>query len=119
MENILHDFNEKVINLVGNCLKNSITEKGISDFTNDLEKEMIKLGKDITQFIVEFAENIIFNLKDRKEKFESLEKDKRTIISILLSSSCLNVTLKRRLRAALFLCVACGYDVLMARISTY
>ena len=82
MENILHDFNEKVINLVGNCLKNSITEKGISDFTNDLEKEMIKLGKDITQFIVEFAENIIFNLKDRKEKFESLEKDKRTIISI-------------------------------------
>lgn len=82
MENILHDFNEKVINLVGDCLKNSITEKGISDFTNDLEKEMIKLGKDITQFIVEFAENIIFNLKERKEKFESLEKDKRTIISI-------------------------------------
>ena len=53
MENILHDFNEKVISLVGNCLKNSITEKGISDFTNDLEKEMICLGKEITQFIVE------------------------------------------------------------------
>ena len=34
MENILHDFNEKVISLVANCLKNSITEKGISDFTN-------------------------------------------------------------------------------------
>ncbi len=28
MENILHDFNEKVITLVANCLKNSITEKG-------------------------------------------------------------------------------------------
>ena len=82
MENILHDFNEKVISLVGNCLKNSITEKGISDFTNDLEKEMICLGKDITQFIVEYAENIIFNLKERKEKFESLEKDTRTLISI-------------------------------------
>ena len=38
MENILHDFNEKVISLVANCLKNSLTEKGISDFTNELER---------------------------------------------------------------------------------
>lgn len=82
MENILHDFNEKVISLVTNCLKNSITEKGISDFTNDLESEMIEFGSQVTQFLVEYAENIIFKLKDRKEKFESLEKDGRTIISI-------------------------------------
>ena len=82
MENILHDFNEKVISLVGNCLKNSITEKGISEFTNDLEREMIKLGHDVTQFLVEYAEEKIFKLKDRKEQFESLEKDERTIISI-------------------------------------
>lgn len=82
MENILHDFNEKVISLVGNCLKNAITEKGISDFTNDLESEMIAFGRDVVQFLVEYAENIIFKLKDRKEKFESLEKDNRTIISI-------------------------------------
>lgn len=82
MENILHDFNEKVISLVTNCLKNSITEKGISDFTNDLESEMIEFGSQVTQFLVEYAENIIFKLKDRKEKFECLEKDDRTIISI-------------------------------------
>jgi len=82
MENILHDFNEKVISLVGNCLKSSLTEKGISDFTNDLEREMIEFGSQVTQFLVEYAENIIFKLKDRKEKFESLEKDDRTIISI-------------------------------------
>lgn len=82
MENILHDFNEKVISLVANCLKNSITEKGISDFTNDLESQMIEFGSQITQFLVEYAENIIFKLNDRKEKFESLEKDNRTIISI-------------------------------------
>lgn len=82
MENILHDFNEKVISLVTNCLKNSITEKGISDFTSDLENEMIEFGSQVTQFLVEYAENIIFKLKDRKEKFESLEKDDRTIISI-------------------------------------
>lgn len=82
MENILQDFNEKVINLVANCLKNSITEKGISDFTNDLESEMIKFGNEITQFLVEYAEDIIFKLKDRKERFSSLEKDDRTLISI-------------------------------------
>lgn len=82
MENILHDFNEKVISLVANCLKSSITEKGISDFTNDLESKMIEFGKEITQFLVEYAENIIFKLKDRKEKFESLEKDDRSLISI-------------------------------------
>ena len=82
MENILHDFNEKVISLVANCLKNSITEKGISNFTNDLESEMIEFGSQVTQFLVEYAENIIFKLKDRKEKFECLEKDDRTIISI-------------------------------------
>ena len=82
MENILHDFNEKVISLLTNCLKNSITEKGISDFTNDLESEMIRFGSEVTQFLVEYAENIIFKLKERKEKFESLEKDERTIISI-------------------------------------
>ncbi len=82
MENILHDFNEKVISLVANCLKNSITEKGISDFTNDLESEMVEFGSQVTQFLVEYAENTIFKLKDRKEKFECLEKDDRTIISI-------------------------------------
>lgn len=82
MENILHDFNEKVISLVTNCLKNSITEKGISDFTNDLESEIIEFGSQVTQFLVEYAENIIFKLKDRKERFEALEKDERTIISI-------------------------------------
>ena len=82
MENILHDFNEKVISLVAKCLKNSITEEVISDFTNDLESEMITFGRDVVQFLVEYAENIIFKLKERKEKFESLEKDDRTIISI-------------------------------------
>lgn len=82
MENILYDFNEKVISLVTNCLKNSITERGIADFTNDLESEMIKFGSEVTQFLVEYAENIIFKLKDRKEKFECLEKDERTMISI-------------------------------------
>lgn len=56
--------------------------KGNRRFYNDLESQMIEFGNQVTQFLVEYAENIIFKLKERKEKFESLEKDNRTIISI-------------------------------------
>ena len=43
--------------------KNTITEKGLSEFTNDLESEMIAFVRDV-------------------EKFECLEEDERTVISI-------------------------------------
>ena len=57
MENILHDFNEKVINLVTNYLKNSISDGGLSNFTDDLVKEFADLGK----------EDIIKRKKQKKE----------------------------------------------------
>ena len=82
MENILHDFNEKVISLVTDCLKNLTAENKLSNFTNDLEKAMIELGQKTTQFVVDYTEKIIFKLKERKEKFECLEKDKRKLITI-------------------------------------
>ena len=82
MENILHDFNENVINLMGEFLKNSIIEGGLSNFTDDLNDKLMKLGYDLTKFALEYAEEIIFNLKERKKVFESLEKDERKIITI-------------------------------------
>ena len=82
MENILHDFNEKVISLVTNYLKNSISDGGLSNFTDDLVKEFAELGTKTAEFIVNYAEEIIFKLKERKEQFESLEKDNRTITTI-------------------------------------
>jgi len=82
MENILHDFNKKIISLVENYLKNLIFSKGISSFTDDLVAEFAQFGSDLTQFIIEYAEEIIFSLDERKEKFESLEKDNRNIVSI-------------------------------------
>src|SRR5574344_823963 len=82
MENILHDFNEKVISLMTEFLKNSIMEGGLSNFTDDLNDKLMKLGYDLTKFSLEYAENIIFRLKDRKEQFESLEKDDRKIVTI-------------------------------------
>ena len=82
MENILHDFNKKIISLVENYLKNFIFSKGISSFTDDLVAEFANFGSNLTQFMIEYAEQIIFELDERKEKFESLEKDNRNIVSI-------------------------------------
>ena len=82
MENILHDFNENVINLIAKFLKNSIMEGGLSNFTDNLNDKLMQLGYDLTKFVLEYAEEIIFNLKERKREFESLEKDDRKIVSI-------------------------------------
>ena len=82
MDNILHDFNENVINLIAEFLKNSIMEGGLSNFTDNLNDKLMKLGYDLTKFVLEYAEEIIFKLKERKKEFGSLEIDDRKIISI-------------------------------------
>ena len=82
MENILHYFNEKIISLTENYLKSLIFERGISGFTDDLIAEFARFGSDLTQYLVEYVEEEIFNLQERKEQFESLEKDSRNVVSI-------------------------------------
>ena len=82
MENILHDFEEKVISLMTEFLKNSIETGGLSDFTENLRDNLMQLGYDLTKFSLEYAEDIIFKMKERKQQFESLEKDDRKIVSI-------------------------------------
>ena len=70
MENILHDFEEKVISLMTNFLKNSMTAGGLSEFTDNLEEKLMQLGYDLTMFSLEYTEDIIFHLKQRKKKIE-------------------------------------------------
>ena len=82
MENILHDFEEKVISLMAKFLKNSMETGGLSDFTDNLMDKLMELGYDLTKFSLEYAEDIIFKIKERKQKFESLEKDDRKIATI-------------------------------------
>ena len=82
MENILHDFEEKVISLMTEFLKNSMETGGLSNFTEDLKDNLMQLGYDLTKLSLEYAEDIIFKIKERKQQFESLEKDDRKIISI-------------------------------------
>lgn len=66
MENILHDFNEKAINLVTNYLKNSISDGGLSNFTDDLVKKFAELGTKTAEFLVNYTEDTIFKLKERR-----------------------------------------------------
>ena len=82
MENILHDFEEKVISLMTEFLKSSIQTGGLSNFTDNLMDNLMQLGYDLTKFSLEYAEDIIFKLKERKQQFESLEKDNRKIATI-------------------------------------
>lgn len=82
MENILHDFEEKGISLMTEFLKNSMEVGGLSNFTDNLNDKLMKLGYDLTKFSLEYAEDIIFKLRERKEQFESLEKDNRKIVTI-------------------------------------
>ena len=64
MENILHDFNEKVISLMTEFLKNSIEAGGLSNFTDNLMDNLMQLGYDLTKFSLEYAEDIIFKIKE-------------------------------------------------------
>lgn len=82
MEDILYDFNEKVISLMTEFLKNSMEVGGLSEFTSNLEENLMQLGYNLTKFSLEYAEGIIFKIKERKKLFESLEKDDRTVTSI-------------------------------------
>lgn len=82
MENILHDFNKKITSLMENYLKNLIFENGISEFTDDLVKEFADFGSNLTQFLIDYVEEEIFKLEERKNQFNVLEKDERNIVSI-------------------------------------
>ncbi len=82
MENILHDFEEKVISLMTEFLKSSMETGGLSNFTDNLMDGLMQLGYDLTKFSLEYAEDIIFKIKERKQQFESLEKENRKIVSI-------------------------------------
>ena len=82
MEDILYDFNEKVISLMTEFLKNSMEVGGLSEFTSNLEDKLMQLGYNLTKFSLEYAEDIIFKIKERKKQFESLEKDERKVVSI-------------------------------------
>ena len=91
MINILNQFNEKITTLTENYLKNLIFSKGISNFTEDLVAEFANFGTNLTQYLIENIENVVFQLDERKALFSSIKKDSRSIVSIFGE-----ITYKRR-----------------------
>ena len=91
METILTESNEFVIRLVAECLKNLESEKGLSEFTDNLYKHFMELGNKTAKFMLDYAEGEIFKLPERKEQYTSLEKDERKILTIFG-----NVSFERR-----------------------
>ena len=81
MNNILNEFNLNVTNLVESFLKKEL-EKGLSNFTDELNDELMKLGRNITSFTINELERLIFESKSRKQEFECKEKDSREIVTI-------------------------------------
>ena len=87
MDNILYNFDEKVISLMKNFLFNIEDGENLSSFTDNLVGKFAELGKNLIQNMIDYAEETIFKLNGRKEEFESLEKDERTITTIFGSIS--------------------------------
>jgi hypothetical protein len=81
MENILQDFNQNVTTLVTDFLENSIETGGLSNFTDNLLDKLMEVGCNITKFALDFAEEKIYELTERKRLFKSLEKDERKIVT--------------------------------------
>ena len=81
METILHDFNQNVTTLVTEFLEKSIEIGGLSNFTDNLLDRLMEAGYNITKFALEFAEEKIFELAERRKLFKSLEKDERKIVT--------------------------------------
>ena len=75
MENILHDFEEKVISLMTEFLKSSMETGGLSNFTDNLMDNLMQLGYDLTKFSLEYAENIISIIEITDEKLKLIEKN--------------------------------------------
>lgn len=82
MDNILNQFNEKITSLVNNYLVEDIFVKGVSNFTEDVVAEFAEFGRNLTAWLANYVEEEIFKTEGRKKQFESLEKDKRSVITV-------------------------------------
>ncbi len=86
MEIIIQQFLDKVINLEEKNLENLNNINFLSDFTDNLKEELMKLGREFTKDYLNELEKLIYNSPERKEKYNSYQKDseanKRKLITI-------------------------------------
>ena len=75
MDTIIQCFLEKVINLKEKSLEDLNNLNFLSDFTDNLNKNLMELGKDLVKNYLDELEKLIYESKERKEKYISYQKD--------------------------------------------
>ena len=86
MNTIIQCFLEKIISLEEKSLENLNNINFLSDLTDDLNKELMNLGKELILEYLMNLEEIIYESEERKEKYISYQKNslanKRKLITI-------------------------------------
>lgn len=86
MNTIIQCFLEKIISLEEKSLENLNNINFLSDLTDNLNKELMNLGKELILEYLNNLEEIIYESEERKEKYISYQKDslsnKRKLITI-------------------------------------
>lgn len=86
MNTIIQCFLEKIISLEEKSLENLNNINFLSDLTDDINLELMNLGKELILNYLNNLEEMIFDCDERKEKYISYQKDslanKRKLITI-------------------------------------
>ena len=75
MNTIIQCFLEKIISLEEKSLENLNNINFLSDLTDDLNQELMNLGKELILDYLNNLEEIIYDSEERKEKYISYQKD--------------------------------------------
>ena len=104
MENILHDFEEKVISLMTEFLKNSMETGGLSNFTEDLKDNLlIELNNNEVEslskeYFMELLEILIDHIDCKREIYSAILSHNKNGIFVDFLIDVVNRDLAKRLK---------------------
>lgn len=75
MNTIIQCFLEKIISMEEKSLENLNNNNFLSDITDNLYKELMSLGKELTKEYLKKIEEMIYESEERKEKYASYQKN--------------------------------------------
>jgi len=82
MQVIIQQFLEKVTSTMQNNLKDLNNINNLSDFTDNLQADLMSFGREFTQKYIEIVEEEIKNSSERKKEYTSVQSFQREIITI-------------------------------------
>ena len=82
MQLIIQQFIEKVTSTIQNNLKDLNNINNLSDFTDNLQADLMSFGREFTQKYIEIVEEEIKNSSSRKKEYTSVQSFPRELITI-------------------------------------